>query len=231
MYPVTLNIAGRLCLVVGGGKVALRKVNTLLEAGAKVRLVSPVLEEGFQELVESHAIELRKRIYESGDAQGAFCVFATTGDARTQDLVGRDAKQYGALLNSASDPDGCDFQVPAQVKRGDFLLTVSTGGASPAFSRVVRQKLEEEFGVEYGYMSILMSIIRKEVLALGADSCFNRDIFRALAVGGPLTMIKNAQWADLESFLKEHLPSELDAQSIMEKFLQDVEDIALLTKF
>ena len=195
MYPVNLNISGRLCLVVGGGKVALRKVVSLLNSDAQVRLVSPTLED------------------------------------ELQDLVMRDAKACGALFNSASDSLACDFQVPAQIQRGDFLLTVSTGGSSPAFSRVVRQKLEKEFGEEYGYMSLLMAIIRKEILLLGKSSNSNRDVFRALVAAKPLDIIKNAQWDDLEQCLKDHLPPELDAKNIIKKFLEENEATVVLTKF
>lgn len=230
MYPVNLNISGKLCLVVGGGQVALRKVRSLLEVGAQIRLVSPEIEADLQLLVEEHGIELYRRFYQQGDAAGAFCVFATTGDPLTQDQVKRDAKACGALLNSASDPEACDFQVPAQVRRGEFLLTVSTGGASPAFSRVVRQRLDQEFGVEYGYMSILMAIIRKEVLALGEQSHLNRDMFRALIAADPIPMIGSAQWGELEQLLVDHLPVELDAKRIVESFLQNVEESALLVK-
>lgn len=231
MYPVNLNISGRLCLVVGGGKVALRKVVSLLNSDAQVRLVSPTLEDELQDLVDTHNIELRKRAYKSEDVNDTFCVFATTNDFVTQNLVMRDAKACGALFNSASDSLACDFQVPAQIQRGDFLLTVSTGGSSPAFSRVVRQKLEKEFGEEYGYMSLLMAIIRKEILLLGKSSNSNRDVFRALVAAKPLDIIKNAQWDDLEQCLKDHLPPELDAKNIIKKFLEEVEATVVLTKF
>lgn len=231
MYPINLNIAGKLCLVVGGGKVALRKVISLLASKAQVRLISPVLEDELQGLVHTHGIDFHKRIYAAGDVDGAFCIFAATSDPVTQDLVMRDAKASGILFNSASDPQSCDFQVPAQIRRGDFLLTVSTGGASPAFSRVVRQKLEKEYGYEYGYMSILMAIIRKEMLVLGGESSTNRDVFRALIAADPISIIEKSQWNDLEQLLEEHLPSELDGKDIVVRFLQDVEDIALLAKF
>lgn len=232
MYPVNLNISGRVCLVVGGGKVALRKVRSLLDAEALVRVVSPVFENEFEKLAESTPdLELCRRGYRSCDVEDTFCVFATTSDSETQELVQRDAKQSGALLNSASDPAACDFQVPAQIKRGDFLLTVSTGGASPAFSRVVRQRLEQEYGDEYGHMSLLMAIVRQRLLDLGNTSQANREVFRALVTADLIGMIKNAQVDDITQLLAEHLPSELDAKSIVKKFLEDVEATVLVAKF
>ena len=132
MYPITLNLQGRCCLVVGGGAVAERKVQGLLAAEAKVSLVSPELSPALRELAQAGHIGWQQRAFVPEDAAGAFLIFAATNRPLVQQAVLRAAQEAGVLVNVADMPEACDFQVPAVLRRDDLLLSVATSGASPA---------------------------------------------------------------------------------------------------
>ena len=132
LYPVNLKIEDRLCIIVGGGPVALRKARGVLSAGGHVRVIGPEVVSGIKELAEKNQIEWFERVFAEGDLERAFLVFAATGSRTVQIAVAREAEKYGVLLNSADDPEGSHFHIPAHFRRGKMLATVSTGGGSPA---------------------------------------------------------------------------------------------------
>jgi precorrin-2 dehydrogenase len=140
-YPVCLEMAGRRCLVVGAGAVAERKVNGLLEVGARVTVVGPSATERLLDWARAGRIGLTLRAYGADDLAGHSIVFAATDDGLINADVARDARAAGVLINAADDPTHCDFILPAVLTRGDLTVAVSTGGASPALARVVRDEL------------------------------------------------------------------------------------------
>lgn len=146
-YPVNLNLHGRACLVVGAGRIALRKVEQLLTVGAAVTVVAPEIHPDVAALEGSIAIE--RRAYERRDVIGFRLVITATGDRAVDQAVFDDAEERGIWVNSADDPDRCTFTLPATVRRGPLLLTASTGGASPALSSWLRRRIEQEFGEEW----------------------------------------------------------------------------------
>lgn len=166
-YPVALKLAQRPCLVVGGGRVAARKVRDLLDAGAQVTVVAPEPVEAIDQL--AHRITLHRRAYRPGDEAGAFLVFAATDDAQVNRDVAVRAQQAGALVNAADAPDRCDFFIPAHLRRGDLMITVSTGGAAPSYARELRQQLESQIGPEHAEALALVTEARTELLE-------NRDL-------------------------------------------------------
>ena len=140
-YPVCLEMVGRRCLVVGAGAVAERKVNGLLEVGARVTVVGPSATERLLDWARAGRIGLTLRAYGADDLAGHSIVFAATDDGLINAEVARDARAAGVLINAADDPAHCDFILPAVLTRGDLTVAVSTGGASPALARVVRDEL------------------------------------------------------------------------------------------
>jgi precorrin-2 dehydrogenase/sirohydrochlorin ferrochelatase len=138
-YPVFLELHGRPVLVVGAGKVALRKTRGLVDAGAKVTVVAPACLAEF----ESLPVRLVRRGFRASDVRGAALVFAATDDRRVNRRVGRAAQVAGVLGNIADSAEECDFVVPARVERGDVHIAISTGGKSPRVSAALRQKLDE----------------------------------------------------------------------------------------
>lgn len=162
MYPVFLHIHGRLCIVIGGGSVAERKVKGLLIEGACVRVISPEVTEELAVLAGAGKIDWKRKSYASGDLEEAFLVFAATNDRRIQNVICRQARENNQLVNVADDPACCTFQVPATVRRGDLAVAVSTGGKSPAMASLIKHKLEQELGPEYEILLDIMSLVRQK---------------------------------------------------------------------
>ena len=149
-YPVFIDLAGRRCLVVGGGNVAARKVISLLEAGARVVVVSPAAGEEIRKLAAEGAVEWLRREFAEYDLEGSFLVIGATDDPQTNRRVFHEAERRAMLANIVDEPEVCNFIVPSLLSRGDFQVAISTGGASPILARKLRRELEKRFGPAYG---------------------------------------------------------------------------------
>lgn len=154
-YPVFLDLRGRRCVVVGGGEVALRKVEGLLAAGAEVTVVAP------QALPMPAGVTLVERAFRPDDLDGAFFVISATGDRAVNSAVAEEAKARDILINVVDVPAESSAILPAVVRRGEFVLAISTGGASPALARRLRERLEQEFGEEYGELIAFLKSLRQ----------------------------------------------------------------------
>jgi precorrin-2 dehydrogenase len=159
-YPVNLLVEGRRCLVVGGGRVALDKVDGLLAAGAEVTVVAPDVD---ADLATRDGLTIERRRYEAGEVAGYRLAIVATDDPAVNAAVAADAEAAGVWVNAADDPANCSFTLPARVRRGDLLLTVSTGGRSPALAAWTRRRLEAEFGPEWEVLLDLVAEARDEV--------------------------------------------------------------------
>ena len=168
-YPVALDLSGKLCLVVGGGVVAERKVGSLLLCDAVVRLVSPDLTPGLADLSARGRLIVRQGAYQTSDLDGVFLVVCATGDPATNRLLAADCTDRNLLLNVVDQPELCGFIVPAVLKRGDLTIAVSTGGKSPLLARKLREKLERDFGEQYGEYLELIAQLRQKVLRESRD--------------------------------------------------------------
>ncbi len=166
LYPIELNLAGREAVVVGGGMVSARKVAGLIEAGARVRAVSPSF---IGELTDRKDVILQVQAYDPSVLGGAFLVFACTDDPALNRRVAEDARAAGALCNVADDPGNCDFMVPAVLRRGRMTVAVGTAGASPALAAAVRDRLDEILESEHALLveelARARAAIRQEVEA------------------------------------------------------------------
>ena len=220
LYPVNLNITDKLCLVIGGGAVALRKTKGLMAGGARIRVISPEVHPELSLLAQNEDIEWFERGFVEGDLEGAFLVFATTNKHDVQALIAEEASKYSVLMNSADDPRNSDFHVPAHFRRGRMLVTVSTGGGSPALAKKIRKRLEVEIVPEYELVVELLSLIREKVVSQGGDSTLNRDLFRRLLQQEIVELILKANWFDLQMMLLRELPESADAVALMKIFLE-----------
>ena len=178
-FPVTLNLAGRRCLVVGGGAVALRKVRALLRAGAEVTVVAPRFEPGFAD-AELVAAEKREKSYDAADLNGVAFVVAATDDPATNEKISRDARRSGVLVNVVDVPALSDLIIPSILRRGDFTISVSTGGASPMLAAQVRRDLEDAFPESYGEWVDLLGEMRAEIRARVADGRARRELLQKI---------------------------------------------------
>jgi len=168
-YPVFVNIQDRKCLVVGGGNVALRKVQSLLEHGANVEVVSPTLCPELSQMAGEGAIQALQRGYRAEDLQDALLAVAATDDAEINESVAAQARQRGVLVNVVDDPQHSDFIVPSYFSRGDVIVAVSTSGTSPALARKIRTRLEKDFGTEYAQLALLAKEVRSELRRQGVS--------------------------------------------------------------
>ena len=186
-YPILLNIQDKKCLVVGGGNVAWRKVCSLKEAGARVTVVSPKF---CPEMENETGIERIQQKYEEGFLNGAWVVIASTDDEEVNKKIYYDAAKKGILVNVVDRPEFCSFIVPATINRGDLSISISTGGASPALARNIRESLEKQFGDEYSEFAKLLSETRRKILSEISDESIRRDILQRIAGLDMLDVVK-----------------------------------------
>lgn len=181
-YPVMVDLNGRRCVVVGGGEVAERKVETLLCFGAHVHVVSPVLTPTLEAWASEGQVTVERRHYQDGDLEGAALAIGATDDREVQERVASEAKQLGILVNIVDDPELCTFIAPSIVKRGDLVIAISTGGASPALARQIRQELELAYGQEYAEVLEALQKLRerakRDLTDPGARQAFLKRIAR-----------------------------------------------------
>jgi len=201
-YPVNLDIQGRSCLVVGGGRVGARKVDTLLKCGATVTVVSPETTPTLARLAENGSIALKRREYRSSDVAGRFLVIGATDDERLNRQIHADAERLNLLCNIADRPEICNFTLPAIVRRGDFMMAISTAGKSPAFAKHMRQRLESQFGPEYGKLLDLMGAIRRKLLAEAHEPEAHKPLFERLIAGDLLELIKTGKKDRIDRLLE-----------------------------
>jgi len=168
LYPVTLEVKDRRCLVVGGGGVALRKVQGLVEEGARVTVVAPVVVQPLTEMADRGEIDLERRPYRGDANDGWALVFAATDDRETNATVFRDAEEAGVWSNVADDPELCSFHLPARVRRGPLQIAIGSAGEAPFVVRRLRQLLERRFGAEWGEWLSAAARYRGAVRGLGA---------------------------------------------------------------
>lgn len=218
VYPVNLKLEGRLCVVIGGGAVAFRKIQGLLEAEAEIQVISPRIITKIQALVDDGRVSWLARDFAKKDLQQAGLVFAATDNQAVQEMIAKQAAACGALLNSATDPKACDFHIPAHFRRGDLLLSVSTGGGSPALARLIRRRLEAEFPPQYEEAILLLGMIRRKVLAAGLGPEMNKPLFRSLLDDGLVELVLEKAWHPLEKLLHDKLPKDVDVAAILSEF-------------
>ena len=149
LFPIFVKLAGRRCLVVGAGTVGQSKIRSLLDAGAKVRVVTLAARTEVREWAEQGIVELEIRAFRPSDIDGSFLVVAATNSSQINASIHQAAQQGGVLCNAVDDPQNCDFYYPAVVRRGDLQIAISTAGKSPSLAQRLRQELEEQFGPEY----------------------------------------------------------------------------------
>ncbi len=159
-YPIFLDIAGKKCVVVGGGDVAARKVKRLCESGAKVSVISPELAPELAALKSENAIEHVAAQYNIKHLEGAVLIIGATDNDKINETISNDARRLGIPVNIVDDPQKCDFILPSIVERGDLTIACSTGGNSPALARRLREELESAYGEEYGTLLKLLGQLR-----------------------------------------------------------------------
>jgi precorrin-2 dehydrogenase / sirohydrochlorin ferrochelatase len=219
-YPVMMNLQNRRVIVVGGGRVAYRKIVSLIESGAAVVCISPVVNSELDELVSTKQITwIKSRFDESFLAEypETALIFGTTDNREVNVRIYQAAAINKIPCNIADVPDLCTFIVPAVITQGDLMIAVSTGGASPALAKRIRTQLQEQYGPEYAEMTALMGELRKLILKAGASSDENKKIFHEIVDSDILPALKKQDRERVVRILKDILPKDIDLESAVEK--------------
>ena len=190
LFPVMLDLEGRECLVVGAGVVAARKVAGLLDAGARVTVVSPVLAPAVLDIARDGRLRWWPREYAKGDVTGFALVMVATDDEAVNALVAAEARERSIWVNCADDPARCDFILPSVLRRGPLTVAVSTGGASPTVAHMVREELELVLPSDYGAHTEVVADVRRALrdrgIALDAQrwrDALDDELKRLVAAG------------------------------------------------
>ncbi|HYH50750.1 MAG TPA: bifunctional precorrin-2 dehydrogenase/sirohydrochlorin ferrochelatase [Acidimicrobiia bacterium] len=160
-YPISLELRNRRCVVIGGETPAELKVQGLLDGGATtVEVIAAGFTPALERLDAHGAVQLVRRPYRRGDLVGAFLAVAAVDDPVIHAEVAREADEHRVLLNAVDDPEHCHFATPSIVRRGDLVLSVSTGGKAPALAKQVRQELADRYGPEFSALVDLLGEAR-----------------------------------------------------------------------
>lgn len=191
-YPVILRLAGKKVVVVGGGKVAERKVKGLFGTGAEVFVISPKATDEIQRLDREGKIVWKQKSFSANDIKDAFMIFAATNDQQINQMV-RNSAAVHQLVTIADDPDGSTFHVPAHIQRGLLSIAVSTGGASPTLARKIREQLEQQYDDIYeGYLDFLFSK-RQWILQKVQNPSLKRKLLTTIVSSEFLTSVNREQ--------------------------------------
>ncbi|MGC1686168.1 MAG: bifunctional precorrin-2 dehydrogenase/sirohydrochlorin ferrochelatase [Candidatus Acidiferrales bacterium] len=181
LFPMFVKLQDRLCVVVGGGEVAEAKIPSLLEAGAKVRVIAPEVTEAISAWAKEGRLDWAPRKFGPGDLSGAFVVIAATSAIGVNQGVFHEADAQGILCNAVDDPERCHFYYPAVVRRGPLQIAISTAGFSPALAQRLRRELEAQFGPEYEAWLEWLGAVRAAMRAQSENPEETRKILHALA--------------------------------------------------
>ena len=214
-YPIYLDVKDRKCLVVGGGAVGTRKVETLLECGAKVTVVSIDASEKLKKLSNSGLIRLKERAFQTDDLESVFLVVVATDDEDLNVKVHAAAERRRVLCNIADRPEACNFILPSIVSRGDLTIAISTSGKSPAFAKKLRKQLEAQFGDEYAEFLKLMGAIRKKLLSKDHEPEAHKHLLERLIETDLVQMLKNADTDAINTLLLEVLGDGYDFETLI----------------
>lgn len=198
-YPIMIDIENKLCTVVGGGKVAERKIISLLEHRAKVIVISPEITLNIRELETAKDITCIKREYVVGDLVGSYLVYVATTDLNVSRACRQEALAENIMINVVDIPELCDFIVPAVVKRGDLTISVSTNGKSPMLAKRVREELEEDYGAIYGEYIGVLGELRKVVMEEIQDINLRGKIFHTLVYSDEINHALIKQSSDIKA--------------------------------
>jgi precorrin-2 dehydrogenase / sirohydrochlorin ferrochelatase len=201
-YPAILDIAGRTAVVVGAGKVGQGKIEGLLNADARVRVVALTATDAVRRWADEGRIALELRAYDSSDLDGAFLVIAATEDNDTNVRVFEDAEARHMLCNVVDVTHLCNFILPSIVRRGDLAIAVSTAGASPAMARRIRIAIEQCYGDEYAVAMELLGSLREELKAMYPAPEDRKVIFERMVYSDLMDMVRAGDVAGIEAWVQ-----------------------------
>ena len=202
-YPIFLEMKDRRCVVIGGGAVAERKIEGLVAVGANVTVISPTITDRLRVLLKQSVIRHVAREYQTGDRAGYDLIFVATDQSETNTVVSNEARSLRIWVNSADDPDHCDFILPALIQRGDLTVAVSTGGVSPAATRAIREELDEYFSADYARIVEIAGEVRRELRQKSVSP--NAEVWNRALQGDFRRLIKAGRFEQAKELLYKML--------------------------
>jgi len=203
MIPLFINLSGQACLVVGGGRVAERKITWLLGGGAEVAVVARDATPQLQELAARGRLQWCEREYESAEAAGYFLIIAATNDPAVNEQVSRDARSAGRLINAVDAPDLSNIFTSAVVGRGELQIAISTSGACPALARRLREEMEERYPAAYDRLLRRLRRFRGELRDVTPDPRERKATLERIVRSDELARFLEGDEGPLEDLLKQ----------------------------
>lgn len=198
-----IQIEGKSIIVVGGGRVAERKVCNILPAGALLTVISPTLTFELQKLRDSGRITHLSKEYQPGDLDAAFMAIAATNCRETNRIVADEARELGILAEITDNPAAGNVTSPAIIQQGDLSIAISTNNLAPALSAAIKRELTPLFGAEYAKSLSLLGIVREKLLTDGGGSTYNKRVLGELAERLPALFASGAS-AEIDILLQKH---------------------------
>ncbi|HZK43676.1 MAG TPA: bifunctional precorrin-2 dehydrogenase/sirohydrochlorin ferrochelatase [Syntrophomonadaceae bacterium] len=192
-YPIYINLMDKPCLIVGGGTVAQRKVESLLDYGARVTVVSPVVTDSLSSFATEGLITIKPRKFVPDDLEVVFMVFIATNDNETNRFIAKLCADKQILVNAVDDPPNCDFYVPSIVRRGSLALAISTEGKSPMLAKLLREELEGYLVEEYAEYVDLLGEYRGSIKEEFSDINIRKQIFHDLVHADIFDILKDGK--------------------------------------
>ena len=208
-YPIFLDIRDKKCAIVGGGEVAARKAERLLDCGAKVFVISPKLSPALAALKEKDVISHISAAYSNDLIDGAALIIGATDDEQINAQISLDAREKSIPVNIVDDPQKCDFILPSIVQRGDLAITIGTGGKSPALARHLREELEAKYGEEY---KILLNILGALRIKMMGKTGIDKKWVASLIEAGILDFIKASDREKVKETVHKITGEEVDIE-------------------
>ncbi len=216
-FPINIDLRNRKILLIGGGKVAERKISILLNYTDSITIIAPRITRKLKELNQLGKITHIHRSFKKGDLQGFQLVFSTTNDVTTTQKIHQEALEHNILLNAADIPDYCDFFLPAIVKRGDLSLAISTSGKCPALAKHIKDQLEKIFTDEYGPLTALLGNIRKRTIRTKKKNINLKEILGTLLLETEniKNWIKSNNYTRIEKLINQIFDYKLDVKKVI----------------
>ena len=202
-YPLFVDLKGKRVVVIGGGRVAERKVQSLVDAGGSVELISPKLTARLLDMARAGEISVSRRGFRAGDLEGAWLVISATDDQEVQEMVVEEAGRRRIFCNVVDMPDKCSFIVPSLVRRGDLCIAISTAGRSPAVAKRLRREMEEAYPVIWDNYIRLLGRLRDFVLSSSDDPEERKRMCSALADPDVLEWLSDGDWESIMRWAEE----------------------------
>jgi siroheme synthase-like protein len=204
-YPVSLIVAGRRCVVVGAGRIAARKIDALLAAGADVHVVAPAVGPEVREWADEGRLTLAERSFTDTDLDDAWLATTATGVPDVDHAVFRAGETRRVWVNAADDPANCSFTLTSVVRQGDLVVTIGTGGRSPALATWLRRRFGEELGPEYATLLDVLSEAREALRAEGRST--EEPDWQSALDSGMLDLIRAGRVDEAKEILRACLSS------------------------